>query len=124
MRRRWRRGRFSWLVAFLLAAAAPARAQSSLSGETVRIPRATGPIRIDGDLSDEGWRGATKVTKWFEVTPGDNTEPAVRNVGYLTFDDRFLYVGFEFDDPDPGAIRAPLADHDRLNGNSTDFGGI
>ena len=35
---------------------APARAQSSLAGETIHITRATGPITIDGDLSDEGWR--------------------------------------------------------------------
>ena len=32
-------------------------AQSSLAGETLHIARATGPIKIDGDLSDEGWQG-------------------------------------------------------------------
>jgi hypothetical protein len=119
-----RPGRIVLVTALAIGAAAPARAQSSLSGETVTIKRAAGAIRIDGDLSDEGWRGATQVTKWYEVTPGDNNEPAVRNVGYLAFDDRFLYVGFEFEDPDPAAIRAPLGDHDALNGNATDFGGI
>ena len=104
--------------------AAAASGQSSLVGTTFHITRATGPIRIDGDLSDEAWRTATRIDAWYEVQPGDNNEPPVRNVGFLTFDDRFLYVGFEFDDPNPRAIRAPLGDHDNLNGNSTDFGGM
>ena len=111
-------------VALVVGSAVPATAQSSLAGETLHISRATGPIRIDGDLSDEGWRGATRIDKWYEVQPGDNTEPAVKNLGFLTFDDRFLYVGFQFDDPNPRAIRAPLGDHDSINGNSTDFAGI
>jgi hypothetical protein len=67
-----------------------------------------------GNLSDQGWRGATRVEKWYEANPGDNTEPNVKNVGYLTYDDRFLYAGFEFDDPNPHAIRAPYADRDDI----------
>ncbi|HEX3703488.1 MAG TPA: DUF5916 domain-containing protein [Vicinamibacterales bacterium] len=116
--------RFALLAALVAAWPSPASAQSSLVGETLHISRASGPIKIDGDLSDEGWRGATRIEKWYEVQPGDNNEPPVRNVGLLTFDDRFLYVGFELDDPHPRAIRAPLGDHDNINGNSTDFAGI
>ena len=58
-------------------------AQSALSGEPIRVSRATGVITIDGDLADEAWRTATRVEKWYEANPGDNTEPKVRNVGYL-----------------------------------------
>jgi uncharacterized protein DUF5916 len=101
-----------------------AAAQSSLAGETIRISHAAGSIAIDGDLSDEGWRGATRVDKWYEVNPGDNTEPKVRNVGYLTYDDRFLYAGFEFEDPDPHAMRAPYADRDNIGNGFNDYGGI
>ena len=93
------------------------------SSETIRISRTGGPITIDGDLSDEGWRDATRVEKWYEANPGDNTEPKVQNVGYLTYDDRFFYAAFEFEDPNPGAIRAPFADRDNI-GSSTDYGGI
>ena len=87
------------------------------------ITRAAGPIVIDGDLSDEGWRGATRVERWYEINPGDNTEPKVRNVGYLTYDDKFFYAGFEFDDPNPKRILAPFGDHDNLQGNA-DYGGL
>jgi len=101
----------------------PAAAQSALSGETIRMTRAQGPITIDGRLGDEGWRGAARVVRWYETNPGDNTEPAVRNVGILTFDDRFFYAGFEFDDPDPSRIRAPYADRDNIS-DGYDFGGL
>lgn len=112
------------MAALAISLSAHATAQSSLAGETIAITRAAGPIRIDGDLSDEGWRGATRIDRWYEVAPGDNTEPTVKSVGYLTFDDRFFYVAFDFEDPNPSAIRAPLGDHDAINGNSMDFGGI
>ncbi|PYP99698.1 MAG: hypothetical protein DMF82_24070 [Acidobacteria bacterium] len=87
------------------------------------IHRASGPITVDGDLSDEGWRGAARVDTWYETNPGDNTPPKVKNVGYLTYDDKFFYAGFEFQDPEPGKIRAPLGDRDALPG-TTDYGGV
>jgi hypothetical protein len=112
------------VLAVLVGWAAAASGQSSLVGTTFHITRATGPIRIDGDLSDEAWRMATRVETWYEVQPGDNGTPPVKSVGYLTYDDRFFYAAFEFDDPNPSTIRAPLGDHDAINGNSMDFGGI
>jgi hypothetical protein len=110
-------------VSILLGLAGGAAAQPAAANPDIHL-HASGPIHVDGDLSDQAWRTAAKVEKWYEIQPGDNSEPPVRSIGYLTYDDHFLYVGFEFDDPDPSAIRAPLADHDGINGNSMDFGGI
>ena len=113
------------VVALLLLApaAAPAAAQSTLRGSPIRLARSQ-PIVVDGDLSDDGWRGATRIDTWYETQPGDNTEPKVRNVGYLAYDDRFFYAAFEFDDPAPSAIRAPYSDRDNISGNYSDYGGV
>jgi len=89
----------------------------------VRIARATGPITVDGDLTDPAWKDAEPIERWFETNPGDNVEPKVRNVGRLAYDDKYLYAAFEFDDPDPGKIRAPYADRDNVD-STTDYGGI
>ena len=115
-----------WFVVAVFALLAPhaAIAQSAMAGDEIHITRATGPIIIDGDLSDAAWRTAVRVDKWYEKQPGDNTEPKVKNVGFLTFDDRYLYAAFEFDDPNPAAIRAPFADRDNINGNANDYAGI
>jgi hypothetical protein len=100
-----------------------ARAAAPQPGPPLTIQRAQGAIAIDGDLSDAGWQGVTPITQWFETRVGDNAEPQVKNVGYLAYDDRYLYAAFRFDDPHPNLIRAPIADHDQLSG-STDYGGI
>ena len=108
----------------LVVHACPVSAQSSLSGETLHITRATAPIKIDGNLSDEGWRGVQPLTTWYEVNPGDNTPSKLRNVGRIAYDDRFLYAAFEFDDPNPAAIRAPYSDRDDAGIGFYDFGGL
>ena len=107
-----------------IVGAAEAHGQSLRSDDQIRIARTSGRIEIDGQLGDEGWQGAQPIGKWYEVNPGDNLEPKVRSVGYLAYDDRFLYAAFEFDDPDPASIRAPFADHDNISGNYTDYGGV
>ena len=90
---------------------------------TVAIHRASGPISVDGDLSDPGWKDAARIDTWYETNPGDNTQPAVKNVGWVTYDEHALYAGFDFQDPDVKKIRAPFADRDNIP-SSVDYGGI
>ncbi len=113
---------FKILILLMIPGAALAREEEA-PAPPIEIHRAAGPITIDGDLSDEGWKGAARVDTWYETQPGDNTPPKVKNVGYLTYDDKFFYAGFEFQDPEPGKIRAPLGDRDNLPG-TTDYGGL
>jgi hypothetical protein len=98
-------------------------AEEVTRGPEIRIARAAGPIAVDGDLSDAGWQGATRVETWFEVRPGDNLPAKVASVGYLAYDDRYFYAGFEFTDPEPAEIRAPYADRDDIS-SGIDYGGI
>ncbi len=108
----------------LLAAPAPSTAQTPLAGDPLRIRRLVGPVAIDGDLSEDAWRQAERIDRWYETNPGDNVEPPVRSVGYRAYDDRFFYAAFEFDDPSPALIRAPLSDRDNVSGNATDYAGV
>jgi hypothetical protein len=117
-RGRFRTGAFVPLLAFL---AAVSSAQDA--GPEIHVARATGTITVDGDLSDPGWKGATKVDTFFETNPGDNVTPKVRTVAYLAYDDRFFYAAFEFFDPDPAKIRAPFGDRDDVP-SATDYGGV
>jgi hypothetical protein len=117
--------RFGCLLAVsLFGPAASANGQPSHPGAPLHVTRTATPIRVDGDLSDEGWRTATRVDTWYETMPGDNGEPSVNSVGYLAYDHRFFYVAFEFEDPNPSAIRAPLGDRDSIRGSRMDFGGV
>jgi hypothetical protein len=126
----WRRHAAGvWAAAFSAALwllpAPPARAEEAPTAGSpeIHVTRATGPITIDGDLSDPGWQGATQVDTFYETQPGDNTPPTVKTVAHLTYDDRYFYAAFEFFEPDPKTIRAPLGDRDDVPGY-TDYGGM
>ncbi|MEM7582213.1 MAG: DUF5916 domain-containing protein [Acidobacteriota bacterium] len=87
------------------------------------ISRSSAPITVDGELDDPGWQGVVPVRTWYETNPGDNVEPEVVNLGYLSYDEKYFYAGFRFADPEPSKIRAPLADRDNVPPN-TDYGGV
>jgi Domain of unknown function (DUF5916) len=112
------------VCAMALGIAVPAAAQEAPPAPpSLNAHRLANPIRLDGVLDDEGWREAERVETWFETNPGDNTPPPVGNVGFVGYDDRFFYAGFEFQDPDPRRIRAPFGDRDSTGG-ATDYGGV
>jgi hypothetical protein len=126
LRRRWRSTtRFTlWagaLASSVLLAGRSARADDAPI--TLRISRTQQAIEVDGVLDDAGWRDLPSIDTWYETKPGNNIPPPVRSRARLAYDDAFLYVAFEFDDPDPERIRAPLGDRDNLS-NDTDYGGI
>ena len=87
------------LTATLCLPVLTAPADASSGPPTVAIGRTAGPIQIDGDLSDPGWAGAVRIDTWYEINPGDNLPSRLDNVGYLAYDDRYLYAGLEFADP-------------------------
>lgn len=107
-----------------LAGGARVSAQSSLSGDRLRIARLKGPVVIDGNVSEDAWHQAERVDTWYETNPGDNVQPKVKSVAYLAYDDKFFYAAFELDDPNPAAIRAPVSDRDNISGNATDYAGV
>jgi hypothetical protein len=115
------RSRFALLPLLLCAAAAWAQAPQPTA--TFALTRAGGAITIDGDLSDPGWKDAVRVDKWYETNATDNTEPKVKNVAWMTYDDHFFYAAFHFEDPHPEQIRSPLGDRDNVP-SSTDYGGV
>ncbi|NIQ52313.1 MAG: hypothetical protein GWN71_02165, partial [Gammaproteobacteria bacterium] len=113
------------IVALILLspAAAAAQAAADASAEfrphrmpTLEVRRAAGPIDVDGELDDAGWRGAARATRFAEFQPGDGVRPPVETEALVTYDDDHLYVAFIAHD-DPARIRASLTDRDRAFGD-------
>lgn len=106
--------------------AAPPAAQPAVRANapsTLHIARISEAIDIDGSLGEPAWKSASRVDTWYETNPGDNTEPRIKNVGYLAYDDEYLYAGFEFEDPQPDDIRSPIRDRDNVP-RDHDYGGV
>jgi len=77
------------------------------------IPRASTPIRIDGVLDEEAWKGALRLDLPYEIDPGENTPAPVKTEVLLTYDDAGLHAAFRAYDPNPAEIRAHLSDRDQ-----------
>lgn len=76
------------------------------------------PVVLDGSLDDAAWAHATKFDRFYEYVSSDgNSPPIVQTTGWVTYDERFLYVGIECADPEPSKIRAPYIDRDRVHGD-------
>ena len=82
----------------------------------ISIHRTSAPITVDGDLSDAGWKDAVKLDNWVEGQPGDNIPAKVKTIAYLTYDDRYFYIGIRAEDPNAKAIRAPYVERDAVIG--------
>ncbi|MCU1227671.1 MAG: hypothetical protein JWO97_555, partial [Acidobacteria bacterium] len=80
------------------------------------VHRATGAISIDGKLDDAGWKDAAVIDHFYETSPGDNTPPKVKTTAWVTYDERYFYIGVRCDDPEPATIRAPFVDRDAVIG--------
>jgi hypothetical protein len=107
---------FLVLLACLCAFGSVARADDSFVPAyhpELKISRAAGPIKIDGDVNDAGWRGATKAANFAEHNPGNQTRPDVNTEVLITYDDDNLYVAWLCYDK-PGEVRASFCERDRI----------
>ncbi|MEA2603420.1 MAG: hypothetical protein QOF89_4412 [Acidobacteriota bacterium] len=87
-------------------------------GPPLTVPRSAGRIVVDGKLDEAAWQQAAVLDTFYETYPADNTEPKAKTVVYLTYDEHDFYVGIHAFDPEPGKIRAPFVERDKVD--STD----
>src|SRR5262249_7518792 len=104
------------LLAVGLSAVAAAEDTTPPVPPPLTLPRTSGPIAIDGDLSDEGWKGAAVIDTFFETVFGDNRAPTVTTQAWGAYDHRYFYLAARRNDPDPRKRRAPYVDRDNVIG--------
>jgi hexosaminidase len=70
----------------------------------LKVPRAASAPVIDGDLSDDAWRGAQRV-EGFLALGADGAEPPVQTSAAVMSDDQALYVAFTCPEPNIAGLR-------------------
>ena len=80
----------------------------------ITIPKVSGSIVIDADLSEAAWQQATPVEILYETKPAENTPALVKTTAYVMEDGEFFYISFIAEDPDPSQIRAFYRDRDKI----------
>jgi hypothetical protein len=104
----------AWVLPLLLCG--PVAAGAAEPAPDLAVRRAPGEIRLDGDLSDPGWRDAAVLDQYWETQPGDNVPPRVKTTAWVTYDDRSLYIALRCEDPEPSRVRAPFVERDAIVG--------
>ncbi|MCW8985081.1 MAG: carbohydrate binding family 9 domain-containing protein, partial [Thermoanaerobaculales bacterium] len=106
------------LLIVALAATYGAYAQDvSAPKEPHFVPLATSEVTIDGVIDEQAWQDALTLELDYEVRPGENIEPPVRTVVFLTYDEDHVLVAFRAYDHEPAKIRARFRDHDQIRGD-------
>ena len=80
---------------------------------TLRPEPLRAPIRLDGVVGSEWFRGA-RFGNFTEYQPAENFPPKAQTEGYVAFDSTALYVAFVCLDPDIRLLRASLSDRDQM----------
>jgi hypothetical protein len=88
---------------------------------TLNLKSSASPIEIDG-IIDDAWQDAAHFDNFVENWPNERQQPKVRTEGYVTHDDKNLYIAFICYDPDMKKLRARMSDRDALY--QDDFVGI
>ncbi len=110
------------IMGLVVLSSAPGYCQENETTKPFEVPRATSEVVIDGVVDEQAWDDALILELRYEVRPGENIEPPVRTVGYVTFDEHHVLVAFKAYDPEPDKIRARYRDHDQVFGD--DYVGI
>jgi hypothetical protein len=88
---------------------------------TYNCPRTPTPIQIDGKLDDPAWRIAPWTTDFVDIQGAANPakpKPRFRTRAKLLWDDQYLYIAAELEEPD---IQATLTEHDSIIFHDNDF---
>ena len=99
----------------LLAAIAHAQQQPPLRYTCHRAPSA---IRIDGRLDDAAWKRASWTARFVDIQGAKRPRPRFRTRVKMLWDDEYLYVGAELEEPH---VWATLTEHDSVIFRDNDF---
>ena len=110
------------LLSFIITGTA--QTPSVLEKKSIIIQKASGPIKIDGDISDIAWKKAAVANKFteFEPTPFTPERAGNETEVYFLYNNEGLFVGGYLHEKTKDSIAAELTGRDGFGNN--DFIGI
>lgn len=80
--------------------------------EAIRISE---PPKIDGELSDEAWKGVPEASGFVQQFPHNGDPASFDTWVKFVYNDKALYIGAYMYDPNPDSILTELGKRDELN---------
>lgn len=105
--------KIQWLLLLIVATSASFAQTKNKPGIEFPVHKAKDAIQIDGELNEESWNLAERGKDFWVARPIDSIAPSNPTFFYITFDDNFLYVGFEcMDDGGDPVVQSLRRDFD------------
>jgi len=76
------------------------------------------PVQIDGKLNDVAWKNAAWTDYFVDIEGETRSLPRFRTRTKMLWDDDYLYIGAEMEEPD---LKAKLTEHDSVIFHDNDF---
>ena len=80
--------------------------------------RTPSAIRVDGRLNDAAWKRAEWTDAFVDIQGASQPQPRFRTRAKMLWDDEYLYIGAELEEPD---VWATLTEHDSVIFRDNDF---
>lgn len=107
---------------FFAVAALVLAGHNSLLAQTrpkiYKCVRTKKPLTVDGKLNDPSWKKAAWTDDFVDIEGDVKPKPRFRTRAKLLWDDQFLYIGAELEEPD---LKANLTQHDSIIFHDNDF---
>ena len=100
------------LIAGLLVTAQTQNRGSEDAKQSLKIPRAEKPPKIDGTLGDPAWEKAARFKDFKTLHPAAGKTPSERTEIYLTYDRENIYLGVHAFDGEPDKVRGHSTQRD------------
>lgn len=116
-------------LGWLSASPAPLSGQSTTRIDVEAAPRpvavavrAASAIVLDGVLDEAAWVDAQLLDNFIQSRPDAGMPSTERTEARILYDDKFLYIGVELYDREPGRLVIPSLEQDFESSNSDIFG--
>ncbi|RPJ52736.1 MAG: hypothetical protein EHM24_33890, partial [Acidobacteria bacterium] len=97
-----------------LSAGSPQEKKSAPTGEVVATRLDTAPV-LDGSLDEAAWsRPPLALGDWLSYNPMPGERITQKTDVWVGYDDRYLYIAFRCNDPEPGKIKTGIRRRDSL----------
>lgn len=106
---------FACVASLLITATPVLHAQTPKTYDCVRAEK---PLVIDGKLDDPAWQKAAWTDDFVDIEGDAKPRPRFRTRTKLLWDDDYLYIGAELEEP---KIKATLTQHDSVIFHDNDF---
>ncbi len=91
--------------------------QENTDAYYVKVPEFLAPPKIDGKFENPIWEKGALLDTFTQYEPQEGAPPSEKTVVYLGYDQKNLYIALRCYDSTPKAIRACLAQRDKVRGD-------